>query len=599
MFKSFRWRIALPYVVLIFLIMLGMGWYFSHLIRQTYLENLKAELISESRLAADNLQRELVRQNQQSPDLDALARRWDQMLGARITIIAPDGVVVGESRGERAQMDNHLMRPEVQLALREGTGVSTRRSPTSGVEMIYVAAAVYLDDQLGAIVRVAKPVEQVEREIARLQSTFIAAIALACILAILLAVWIANGATRPLRQLTEKAASVAEGALEPAEIETAPDEIASLNRAFNRMTTRLRAQINQLEEQRNQMTAVLNAMTDGVIIVDAQGCVELVNPAAERMFQITQRTAQGQSLPLVIGHHQIIDLWKSCRETSRGQSAVLELSVSHLFLQVTAAPLKPTPDSGSMLLFQNLTRQRYLETVRRDFVSNISHELRTPLASLKALTETLQSGALEDRDAARRFLKRMETEVDALTQMVSELLELSRIESGKVPLQFQPTPPKEIILATVERLRLQAERAGLALTVDCADDLPKVRADPPRLQQAMVNLLHNAIKFTPPGGKIHIGAFVSDQAGDQVIFFVKDTGIGIPEADLPRIFERFYKADRARSGGGTGLGLAIARHVVEAHQGKIWAESRLGEGSTFYFSIPSAAGAVPPEQAAS
>lgn len=224
-----------------------------------------------------------------------------------------------------------------------------------------------------------------------------------------------------------------------------------------------------------------------------------------------------------------------------------------------------------------------LETVRQDFISNISHELRTPLASLKALTETLRDGALEDPPAAKRFLEHMEIEVDALSQIVSELLELSRIESGRVPLKLERVIPAALVQSVMERMRMQTERAGLSLTSDVTEGLPLVMVDPPRMEQVLTNLLHNAIKFTPKGGSILISA---KQEGSQVVFSVKDTGIGIPTIDLTRIFERFYKTDRARSGGGAGLGLAIARHLVEAHGGKIWVESVEGEGSTFSLTIP-------------
>ena len=228
---------------------------------------------------------------------------------------------------------------------------------------------------------------------------------------------------------------------------------------------------------------------------------------------------------------------------------------------------------------------RRLETVRRDFISNVSHELRTPLASMKALAETLQEGALEDPPAARRFILRMETEIDNLTQLVNELLELSRIESGKVPLSFQRVQPCDLLQPAYERMILQAERAALELHLDCQPELPAVFADPDRITQVLINLVHNAIKFTQPGGKIILSAY---QDKDHIVFFVKDTGVGIARKDLGRIFERFFKADRARSGGGTGLGLSIARHMIESHGGYIWAESEEGVGSTLYFSLPSA-----------
>jgi two-component system, OmpR family, phosphate regulon sensor histidine kinase PhoR len=281
----------------------------------------------------------------------------------------------------------------------------------------------------------------------------------------------------------------------------------------------------------------------------------------------------------------LVDLFHKCQETQEQQSTTLELSGEHLFLQGIAIPLGKALPGSILLLFQDLTRLRRLEMVRRDFVSNVSHELRTPLASLKALVETLQEGALDDPPAAHRFLTRMDSEIDTLTQMVQELLELSRIESGKVPLQLKPIAPREMLIQAVERMSLQAERAGLTLRADCPADLPLVLADVDRMEQVLINLLHNAIKFTPPGGVITLNA---RQDNDTVVFSVKDTGVGIAQNDLERIFERFYKADRARSGGGTGLGLSISRHLVEAHAGRIWAESDPGKGSTFYFALPTA-----------
>jgi two-component system phosphate regulon sensor histidine kinase PhoR len=256
-----------------------------------------------------------------------------------------------------------------------------------------------------------------------------------------------------------------------------------------------------------------------------------------------------------------------------------------IFIQMIVTPLERDEQHDCLVILQDLTRVRQLETVRRDFVSNISHELRTPLASLKALVETLRDSALEDPPAARRFLDRAEQEVDSLTQMVQELLELSRIESGKVPLRLSSTEISEVILLPVERLRPQAERSNVTIRVDIPDDLPAVFADAGRIQQVVGNLVHNAIKFTAEGGAIEVEARLDEQRA-AVVVVVKDTGTGIPAQDLNRIFERFYKADRARSSGGTGLGLAISRHLVIAHGGEIWARSKEGKGSAFYFSLP-------------
>jgi two-component system phosphate regulon sensor histidine kinase PhoR len=289
----------------------------------------------------------------------------------------------------------------------------------------------------------------------------------------------------------------------------------------------------------------------------------------------------------VVRNHQLVEAWRRCQQTRQMQSESVELPTRHQYLQLVVIPDQHS--SGSLLLVQDLTRIRRLETVRRDFISNLSHELRTPLASLKALTETLQDGALDDPPAARRFIDQIQVETDALTQMVTELLELSRIESGRLSLELMPVAPDQLLDSAGRRMRVQAERAGLTLRVECRDDLPKVRIDSQRLEQVLVNLIHNAVKFTRAGGEIALFADMTPAGAAEpgmVIFAVQDTGIGIPTEDVSRIFERFYRVDKSRAGSGTGLGLSIAKHIVEAHGGKIWAESVEGRGSTFYFTMP-------------
>jgi two-component system phosphate regulon sensor histidine kinase PhoR len=355
--------------------------------------------------------------------------------------------------------------------------------------------------------------------------------------------------------------------------------LEGLSSAVKTLAMAERKRTSALDNERARLAAVLEQMTDGVLIADVEGRIQFANPAAESLFEAPD--AIGHTVAEVLRQHQLVETWRRSRETGETQEESVELPARHLFLQLVVLPDQTT--GGSLLLVQNLTRVRRLETVRRDFISNVSHELRTPLASLKALTETLQEGALEDPTAARRFLGRIETEVDALTQMATELLELTRIESGQVPLEMKAVDPANLLNLASDRMRAQAERAGLRLRVEVPPRLPMIRADAPRLEQVLVNLIHNAVKFTRPGGEVVLSA---SSEGIFVRFSVRDTGAGIPEDDLERIFERFYKADRARSGGGTGLGLSIARHIVEAHGGKIWAESVEDRGSTFYFTVP-------------
>jgi two-component system, OmpR family, phosphate regulon sensor histidine kinase PhoR len=585
--QSIRWRIAIPYMLLILGGMLLLGIYLSNFLRQIHLENLEETLTSQARLISNTLAADPNWNN--NPDhVDQHARNWSELLGARITIISLAGTVLGESHDDRATMDNHSDRPEIASALLGQEGNSLRFSRTVGYNMFYIAVPVLVEGRVTGAVRVALPLQEVEANLAQLRNTLAAVAIGTSLVVIILALVIASGTTKSLRDLTQAAQQLAEGDLDlPPIVNFRQDEVGQLARVFSSMATQLSKRMEDLRTESSKLAAVLEQMTDGVLIADNQGSVQLINPAAEKIFEARRDDVLGRSLAQTLRHHRLIELWKRSQESGESQEAVLELIPQKVYLQCLAIPLSHQLQGNTLLLFQDLTHLRRLETVRRDFISNISHELRTPLASIKALTETLKEGALEDPTAAVRFLNLMESEVDTLTQIVSELLELSRIESGRVLLHFKSTSSVEILNVAVNRLRLQAKRAGLSLQVEYPEELPQVLADRPRIEQVMINLLHNAIKFTPAGGSIFVSARAQGEGPEaQIVFEVRDTGVGIPADDLPRIFERFYKADRARSGGGTGLGLAIARHLVEAHGGRIWVKSREGQGSSFFFSLP-------------
>jgi two-component system, OmpR family, phosphate regulon sensor histidine kinase PhoR len=326
-------------------------------------------------------------------------------------------------------------------------------------------------------------------------------------------------------------------------------------------------------------------MSDGIIMVNEKGSVQFINPASEKILGVSAANSQGQTLTEVVRNYQIIDLWEKSRDGHIQLTNTFPMIQNQAFVQAIVTPLNVMPTGQSLIVLQDLTRIHQLEQVRRDFVSNVSHELRTPMSSLKALVETLEDGAIDDKPAATKFLSQMDLEIDNLIQIVEELLELSRIESGKVPLKIVSITPKKIIDSAVSRMKLQAERAKITLSVKISRKVTEARADPQKIEQVLINLIHNAIKFTPPGGRITLGV---DENANQVILYVQDTGIGIAPDDLKRVFERFYKSDRARASKGTGLGLSISRHLVEAHGGNIWAESELGKGSTFYLSLPKA-----------
>lgn len=328
--------------------------------------------------------------------------------------------------------------------------------------------------------------------------------------------------------------------------------------------------------------SILSNMNDGILVVDENSSVSLINPSACTIFNISSQDALGHSLVEVIRHFKMNELLEKTIATHSPQMDSFETAYK-TYIRCIATPLDKEMPGSILFLMQDLTRIRQLEIIRRDFVSNVSHELRTPLTSLKLITETLQDNLQEDPQQAQKFLDRMAGEIDNLNQMVEELLELSRIESGLVPLEKSWVKPLELIQSAADRMVMQTQRAGLKFAQTCPEDLPAVFIDKARLERVLVNLLHNAIKFTPPGGSVTLSAY---QEKERMIFSVKDTGIGIEPRDLSRIFERFYKTDRSRSESGTGLGLSISKHLVEAHSGQIWVESQLKQGSTFSFSIP-------------
>jgi len=582
MFRSLRWRIALPFIFLIVIALVSMGIYLANFAQRTYMDTLEINNFNEAQLIIESLSLSILT-DYDFTNLDQKAKNWSDTLNKRVTIIAADGTVLGESHEDRNLMDNHSDRPEIQDALVYGKGSSIRFSHTLKKRMLYVAVPFYDESIVLGYVRLALPLDMIAENVNHIRGTLITVIIIAITLTILIAIWMSRRIIKPLHELTIFAGDVSKQISDSGHQYQNESEIDSLTNSINKMTLQLQTKINELDIQRGRMAAVLGEMTDGVVIFDSEGQIQLMNPAAERIFKVKQKAVVGQMLIHIIRNHKLEELWQKSKTSGETQFASIELSNPNLYLQAVVTPLGQALPGSTLLLLQDVTQIRQLETIRKDFISNISHELRTPLASLKALTETLQESALDDPPAAHRFLERMETEVDSLSLMVSELLELTRIESGRVPLNLSNIQPCILLEKAVDRLRLQAERSNLQIEIDCSPDLEPIYVDEKRLEQVLVNLLHNAIKFTPPGGMIIVSVKLLE---DQIQFSVKDTGVGIPIEDIPRIFERFYKADRSRSSTGTGLGLAIARHLIEAHGGNIWVESIEGKGSTFFFSLP-------------
>jgi two-component system phosphate regulon sensor histidine kinase PhoR len=588
-FRNIRWRIAFPYVMLILLIMLGLTIYLSTLLQADHLDRARERLKADTYFAGQSIE-SLLAQGGHVDDLDdTLVAEWAEALGLRVTVIRADGFVLAESMGDRQQMDNQLNRPEVRQAFATGWGAASRLSRTLGYEMLY-GAVPFRDGEEGealGAVRLAVPMSQIYARIAHLRRTIAVFAIIAAVLAVLLASLIAERSARPVRQLTGVVERMAQGDLGARLLPTTEDEVGRLTVMFNRMAEQLQDKVTTLSTHRRHLAAILEQMADGIIITDDRGQVRMINRAAARLLGTTQNAALDRSFIQVVRDHQLVQVWQQCNEWDEEQIATVEVDRNALFVRIAVTPIRERDNRTCLVILQDLTQIRRLESVRRDFISNVSHDLRAPLASLRALVATLRDGALDDPLAAQHNLDRMEAEVDSLTRMVGELLELSREESGQSPLQVELVPVRDLILPALDRLRAQAVRSDLDLDVDLPPDLPPVMADVERIRRVVTNLVQNAIKFTPPGGSVRVFAEPDLEEGE-VIIAVRDTGVGISGDDLSHIFERFYKADRASRGSGTGLGLAIARQLVQVHKGRIWVDSAEGQGSTFYFSLPSA-----------
>ena len=558
-----------------------LGFFMVSSVRTIQMDHLRTTLENEARMIADYALPELSGAGQPG-SLDTLAKVMGQEIETRITIIAADGTVLGDSSEVPSFMGDHSGRPEFLNALSSGIGESTRYSRSTGRNMMYLAVPVYDQGKVLGVVRVALPLEAVQDSVNSALVTISWILAAAALLVILAAAIITRRLTRSIRQMTLAAENIASGHFDQSIEIVSGDEIGRLAAAFNKMAANLKETLTAVSEEKNKLQTVLSTITDGVIMTDLKGNILLANPAAEVLFNFPEERAIGRPLIEVVLNHEIEALLKLCLRTQQWQSAPIDTTGGKL-LRVIGLPLKNDRVSGALLLFQDLTEIRTLQTMRREFIGNISHELRTPLTAIKAIVETLQEGAINDAGAAREFLNKVNVEVDSLTQMVNEIIELSRIETGRIILKPEPVDLNHTIENALVRLSPQAERKPVSLIRELAGGLPAVRADRERLQQVITNLVHNAIKFTPAGGKVVVK---TSRSGKFARVEVADTGIGISRDDLPHIFERFFKADKSRTGEGSGLGLAISKYIVQAHGGEIRVDSREGKGSTFSFTIP-------------
>ncbi len=534
--------------------------------------------------------------------LQSIVREFSMRSLARVTLIGSTGQVIADSSvpdQELSAIENHGTRPEIEQAAATGAGVDLRSSKTTGERTLY--RAVRLNDPSKAtstyFLRLGLPMTVLDQELAKLKRNLMLAFASAFLIALALSVWLAGSLTKPLLDMATAATQLAAGNHTVHIHTSSRDEVGLLADTLNHMTDELKSKIGELSEDRAQLLAMLTSMVEGVMVLDYRGRVLQVNPALERMFGVTRAETRGRQFSEIIRHPELNGLVSTVLTTKVGREDEIILSPSgrSLHIEISMAGGQQDNEACAVLVFHDISELRRLENIRKDFVANVSHELRTPLTSIKGYVEALLDGGKDDPETSVRFLDIILKQSDRLNLILEDLLQLSKMESGQVHFKRELLHIGSVVERTLAMIKPLADKKQHQLTAQVSSDMPQINGDQERLVQVLANLVDNAIKYTPEQGQITVAArritaakHKSDVQLEGVELSVADTGIGIPEQDRPRVFERFYRVDKARSRelGGTGLGLAIVKHIVEGHGGQVWVEAHQPTGSRFVVRLP-------------
>lgn len=579
---GFRTKLVLSYIFLIILITGSYYLYFNHSLQKVMIEESRVNLASQAQLA-----RMLVLTDKHATVPQKLAETIGTVIKARVTLITPTGTVIGDSdvgQARLAQMENHLQRTEVQEALKSGSGSALRYSNTLRTSMLY-SALTYGSGTTEGVIRLAMPLDYLTFARNTLHNVVGGATLVTIFISMLFSYALSNLTTKPLRDMADAASRIGHGRSKAKILVSSNDEIGMLATVLNDMSERIDDQVQRLSAEKQRLDTILRSMGEGVMVTAPDGVITLVNPAFRQLFSITGEV-EGKKLVEISRHPDLLEAFNELGKPDVNE-LVRDISIQpqNITLLTHWVPLNVDGvRQGIVAVFHDISDLKKAENMRRDFVANVSHELRTPVTIIKGYAETLLDGALEsDPVQAKRFVEIISNHSERLTNLINDILTLSSLETKETLLELNPIDISSTIAKACMLLQERAVQKNIAIVNESkGGSLPRVMADQGRLEQVVVNLLENAIKYTPDGGTIRL---FTEDSGDFVKVSVADTGIGIPFKDLPRIFERFYRVDEARTReqGGTGLGLAIVKHIVQLHGGEVSVTSDPGQGSMFSF----------------
>ena len=580
-------KIMASYVILLLAVMTAVLTTVSFRIHENYLQFEQGRLQTIALILAGNLP-----DLSSAPTLQQWSEEYGRRTGCRISLITSHGIVLADNQGSPERMDNHLNRPEVRDAFQLGNGHSVRFSHTIKKNELYVALRIAIANRASVVLRLALPLQEVtEGYRAARQDLFLISF-LFFLIAVCLGYLFARALTNRIEKIRQFADDIRRGNLAARiHVETS-DELGNLANSLNATASQLQQIIGELGSEKKTIAAILEGMRAGVLATDLDGRVTMTNPALERILGIDEKSSLGKKVIEVVRNAELKGIFDKVLLEKKEIVSTLEITLSTTrSFEVVAVPLSDHNQErgGVVAVLHDVTRQKELEKIRRDFVANVSHELQTPLTAIRGFAETLLDGALDDRVNNRRFIEVIKSHAVRLSDLTKDLLRLASLESESVQLKYEEIDLPSLIREAIESVKPLAAEKRQEITCLIPEAVPGIRGDREKLFQVLVNLLDNAIKFTPEEGRVSLEACLqSDTAG--IVVHVRDNGFGIPSSEVPRIFERFYRVDKTRSReqGGTGLGLAIVKHIVEAHKGKIEVKSTLGQGSDFYFSLPTA-----------